>query len=541
MKQVVTLVVAVFSFFYIQGQSSSSFKIELSRYSSLENQDFSRLKTWGFVHAVKIVPENQYAVFLSGMDSQKEADDLLLKVRSIGFPNASVISLPNQSNNRHIIQLTSVKLGVNPDWNLYSNYSNLAGFTENKLLKIGVGPFENMEDARNLLPQIKAEGFQDAFIRSIGEEKIIVFNEFETGIKKPLIPLKLDEPILAKSEFLTPKGGQVVLVPSIDASINSNSVSELQTALKKIGFYSQSVDGYYHLDTEKAYKKALSDNRELKKYVVLSGMSNPLDLTTSYDDFQKLLLNIPSYGQITGVLKQQKHPLSKAYLAYLNFTKNGASLEVNSLMNEAIAQSFRSKRNEVLNFDPSSTYSYHQLNQLILHLFYMHEVSNEKILIPCWLVNAHPKEIQAALKTLESSGSKNIFFEDCAPFSRWEDIRILQTIATDLSAVEKFDAQQLTSDASMRSQMFLNLMVIPQKEKERYQQWHQDIWKNLENWGKADPKQQDAVAALKVVYHQSQIRLENHYIKMGLDLGNAKAMTLATLHTLVSYPLARFI
>lgn len=538
MKQVITLVVAVFSFFYIQGQTSSSYKIEVGKFSSLEKLDFSRLKSFGFIHSLKSDDQN-YSVFLSGMDSQKEADDLLFKVRSLGYPNAIVITKIDAKPN-HIIQVASVKLGLSPDWNLYVNYPNLVAFTENQLLKIGIGPFSSVEEARKQLPQIKAEGFQDAFIRSITEEKMIPLNEFETGIKKPLIPLKLDEPVLAKAEYLTPKGGQFFVAPAIDATMNSIAVSDLQTALKNIGLFNQSVDGYYDADTEKAYKKALSENRELKKYVVLSGMSNPLDLTSNYSDFQKILLNIPGVSQISGVLSQQKHPLSKAYLAYLNFSKNGASLEVNSLMNEAIALSFNQKRTDALNFDPSSTYSYHQLNQLILHLFYMHEVSKEKILIPCWLVNAHPKEIQSALKTLESAGSKNIYFEDCAPFSRWEDIRILQTIATDLSAVEKFDANQLTSDASLRSQMFLNLMVIPQKEKDRYNEWHQQIWKNLEEWGKADPKQQDAVSALKVVYHQSRVRLENHYAKMGMDLGNAKAMSLATLHTLVSYPLSRF-
>jgi len=538
MKQVITLVVVVFSFFYIQGQTSSSYKIEVGQFGSLDKLDFSRLKSFGFIHSLKTDDQN-YSVFLSGMESQKEADDLLFKVRSLGYPNAIVIT-KNDSKPGHLIQVASVKLGLSPDWNLYSNYPNLLAFTENQLLKIEIGPFSSEEEDRKQLPQIKAEGFQDAFIRSISEEKIISLNEFETGIKKPLIPLKLDEPVLAKAEYLTPKGGQFFVAPAIDATINSIAVSDLQSALKNIGLFNQSVDGYYHADTEKAYKKALSENRELKKYVVLSGMSNPLDLTSNYSDFQKIILNIPGVSQISGVLSQQKHPLSKAYLAYLNFSKNGASLEVNSLMNEAIALSFGPKRTDGLNFDPSSTYSYHQLNQLILHLFYMHEVSKEKILIPCWLVNAHPKEIQSALKTLESAGSKNIYFEDCAPFSRWEDIRILQTIATDLSAVEKFDANQLTSDASMRSQMFLNLMVIPQKEKDRYHEWHQQIWKNLEEWGKADPKQQDAVSALKIVYHQSRVRLENHYAKMGMDLGNAKAMSLATLHTLVSYPLSRF-
>jgi hypothetical protein len=539
MKQVIAFVVATFFMFVGYSQNQQSFRIELGKFESPEKQDFSRLNSFGLIHS-KLIDESQSYVYLSGFDTQKEADATLFKIQSLGFPNARVIALTNQSQISHVVQLTTIKLGLTPDFNQFSENSTLVAYIENQLLKIGIGPFRSAEEARKIIPQMKAEGFQDAFLRTIADEKIITLGEFETGIKKPLIPLKLEQPMLAKNEFLTPKGVQAISAPAVDATIQSKSVSDLQIALKNIGAYSQSIDGYYHADTEKAYKKALLENRELKKYLVLSTMANPLDLTTNYSEFQKILLNIPNSIENKLVLAQQKHPLSKAYLAYIEFIKNGASLEVNTLMNEAIAISFNQKRLEGIHFDPSSTYSYHQLNQLILHLFYIHEVSKEKILIPCWLVNAHPKEIQAALKTLETAETKNIYFEDCAPFNRWEDVRLLQTIATDLSAVDKFDSNRLTSDASFRSQLFLNLMVIPQKEKDKYNQWHEDVWANLETWAKADPKQQEAVTALKIAYHQSRVRLENHYIKMGMDMGNAKALSLATLHTLVSYPLSRF-
>jgi hypothetical protein len=548
MKQVTALVFFLsLSLGIASAQSASIYKASLGIYPEVTRNDFIPLRTLGFVHAIPLEDNNLEVFVMLGLDENK-AQSSLNRIRQTGFPSAqlkaqSLIGAPEKAT----IQISGFHYTNEPTWTIYDGIDQLIAYQEGDLLKIGAGVFENVEAARMDLERIKRLGFPDAYVRKVKEPAIIHLNSFETGIKKPLIPLNLSEqPIVfqvespQKEEPTYLAARSVYAPPTIDETLKSTSVSKLQKTLFEMGFFSGLPDGFYGEKTSEGYIKAIEENRELRKYVLLSRVTQPLEVVNEPNGLQLALYRIPSIDNPQASLTKFNHPLSKAYMAYKSFSSNGPSNEVNNWMNQAIAEAFNEKTNP-WGFDHTATYAYQSFSQLILHLYYLHIMSAPTYKVPCWLVNNHPKETHQAYQTLLKTGSSNLFFEDCAPFVKWDEVRLLQTIAADLSAIDQFEASRLNQDASFRSQLFLNLIIIPQKDREQYRIWDENLWKKLEGWAASDPTHKEAVAALKVAYLQSQVRLETHYIKMGMDQGNAKALAIATLQSLVGYPLSRFV
>lgn len=548
MKQVTALVFFLaFSLGMTSAQSSTLYKASLGIYPEVTRNDFISLRTLGFVHATPM-EENNFEVFVMLGPDENVAQSLINRIQQTGFPKAKLVpySLVNAPE-KATIQIAGFHYTNEPSWSMYDKIDELIAYQEGDLLKIGAGVFDNVESARKNLEKIKSLGFPDAYVRKVKMPAVIHLNSFETGIKKPLIPLNLNEqPIVfqmevpQKEEPVYLAARSVYAPPSIDETLKSTSVSKLQKTLFEMGFFNGLPDGFYGEKTSEGYIKAIEENRELRKYVLLSRVTQPLEVINEPNGLQLALYKIPSSDDPKAALGKFDHPLSKAYLAYESFSSNGPSNEVNNWMNQAIAEAFEEKTNP-WGFDHNATYAYQNFSQLILHLYYLHIMSAPSYKVPCWLVNNHPKETHQAYQTLSRSGSSNLFFEDCAPFVKWNEVRLLQTIAADLSAIDQFEASRLNEDASFRSQLFLNLIIIPQKDREEYRIWDENLWKKLEAWAASDPTHKEAVAALKVAYLQSQIRLETHYIKMGMDQGNAKALAIATLQSLVGYPLSRFV
>jgi hypothetical protein len=548
MKQVTALVLLLaLSLGFASAQSTTLYKASLGIYPEVTRNDFIPLRTLGFVHALPM-NDNNFEVFVLLGTNENVAQSFLNRIQQTGFPNAKLISYSLMNASEKVtIQIAGFHFTNEPSWAVYDGIEQLIAYQEGDLLKIGAGIFDDAEAARKNLDKIKRMGFPDAYVRIVKEPAIIHLNSFETGIKKPLIPLNLnDQPIVfqmnapTKEEPVYLAARSVYAPPTIDETLKSTSVSQLQKTLFEMGFFSGLPDGFYGEKTSEGYIKAIEENRELRKYVLLSRVTQPLAIENEPNGLQLALYRLPSSDDPKVTLDKFDHPLSKAYMAYESFSSKGPSNEVNNWMNQAISEAFKDKTNP-WGFDHSATYAYNTFSQLVLHLYYLHIVSAPSYKVPCWLVNNHPKETHQAYQTLMEKGSSNLFFEDCSPFVKWDEVKLLQTIAADLSAIDQFEASRLNQDASFRSQLFLNLMIIPQKDREQYRVWDENLWKKLNGWAASDPTHKEAVAALKVAYLHSQIRLETHYIKMGMDQGNAKALAIATLQSLVGYPLSRFV
>ena len=81
---------------------------------------------------------------------------------------------------------------------------------------------------------------------------------------------------------------------------------------------------------------------------------------------------------------------------------------------------------------------------------------------------------------------------------------------------------------------------MTQSEINAFESWNNTIWSRLNAWSLRDPLHEKLVTALKVVYFQSQVRLEDYYMDKGFSESQSTGLALATLQSLVGYHLERF-
>ena len=149
-------------------------------------------------------------------------------------------------------------------------------------------------------------------------------------------------------------------------------------------------------------------------------------------------------------LQASKEPLAKAYWAYWLLVNNGVLEDINNLMNAAIKETFTNKQlKNTPPFDFNVTYSYTNLEQLILHLRYLHAASDYAI--PCWLFEKHPVASKTAFSKKSGFASlANTKIADCQGFDTWKEIAVLNAIISDLQP-EVLAADQLERHAALQT------------------------------------------------------------------------------------------
>ncbi|MBK8706015.1 MAG: hypothetical protein IPN33_22290 [Saprospiraceae bacterium] len=87
----------------------------------------------------------------------------------------------------------------------------------------------------------------------------------------------------------------------------------------------------------------------------------------------------------------------------------------------------------------------------------------------------------------------------------------------------------------------LTTTYSPTKDEQRKaESWNQQVWDGLNIWSAKDPMHQQMVTAFKVMYFQSQVRLEDYFIDRGFEAEEAKTLAIQMLQALVGVQLARF-
>ena len=92
-----------------------------------------------------------------------------------------------------------------------------------------------------------------------------------------------------------------------------------------------------------------------------------------------------------------------------------------------------------------------------------------------------------------------------------------------------------------RAKLYLAPQPLNNSEQRALTNWNDRIWTNMDAWASRDPLHQKLITALKISYHQSQVRLEDYYMDRGFNTEEAEGLALATLESLVGYHLERFI
>ncbi len=555
------------------------YAVHVGNFMEARGEDFASLRSIGFVYASP-VESGVSRIMLGGYDSKTAADKAVNAVRAKGYPNAYAQQIfLNEGMNVTIIQIGTEKSSTRINWTRYAAAGDLYGIIGPDDIRIVTGPYANADEARKKLDAVRKSGFKDAFIRVSNSMTLHRLTEFETGIKKPLIPLNIQteqpttqqQPSIAvippsyeatQTRIKSPEpaapapiaantsaapaamqarsGSAVTLVqmPVIRSTVKRRSVLDLQQALKAEGAYSGNLDGLYGNGTSSAYATFASTNRQMLRYKALSENATPPGLTPAAVRFQQALNTMHNDQAAVVEVTTAGGPLAKAYQAYVLFTSRGASTEVNQLMNIAIKESFEGKTlRKAPPFDTRAAYAYTNLDQLLLHIHYLHSAPGNAVSAPCWLSQKHPAEMARVYETYANYSDGDFPYRGCDQLASWPEIAILGSMAQDLGVNTVENAQA----AAKRAKLYSSPPPPLREEEVSLENWNIRLWKGLDAWAQRDPLNQDLVKAFRVAYFQSEVRLEDHFMDKGFNAEAARSLALSTLQTIVGHHLQRFL
>jgi hypothetical protein len=329
-------------------------------------------------------------------------------------------------------------------------------------------------------------------------------------------------------------------LPDIRPNVKRTSAYELQKALKAEGVYKGSLDGFYGKGTRSAYDQALASNRQLQKYRILAKhMATPTeDAPKGTVQYHINHLWDDPRAAMDG-LAAAKTPIAKAYRAYFLYATEGASKDVNWLMNEAIKEAFAGKKSAFPKFDPTLRYAYEDIDQMLTHLRYVHEVSADNIAAPCWLFRKHPGPALQAFGP--TAGGSNLKLQTCGGFWEWEEVKVLDAIAKDLCGAGQMSEAACAKSQSQLAQLYLTPKALSDEERKELEAWNGKLWQGIQGWSSRDPMLGEIATALKISYLHTEVLFEDFFMDEGFNEREAKALGLQAMKMLVGHHLERFI
>jgi hypothetical protein len=553
------------------------YTIQIGTFLDAQPEDFTAVQAIGFVHGVQ-TGANLYGVYVGGFDNRTAAERAWQQVRNKGYINAFIQERrPAEGQNVVMIQLGTRSNSKPINWEAFANIDNLFAGINGDNIKILTGTYPSVEAAKPALASLKKAGHKDAFIKTINTIFLHKLSEFETNLKKPLIPLEFDNrPPFSNSpqpetpptsyeqsgtprvynDIFQPKSGTTPATPvpaplkvaaaptapRIRSTVKRTSALELQKVLKNEGYYKNSLDGYYGAGTSAAYTAMLKGSRELEKYRLLAQNTSVTGTVAPVTQLQSAIDNLPNDAAAATTIRNSKAPIAKAYQAYYLYSTTGPGSSVNALMNAAIKESFANKKLPKPElFDYRATYAYNDLEQLLLHIHYLHSVPDNTYFAPCWLSQRHPREMKTVFDRYIATASLEYPLKACDQFLNWEEVKLLHTIAIDLNPSKKLNTAEMTEAAALRSMLYFAPRALSASDIKDTENWHTKLMTGLNAWAVKDPANAQTFAAFKTAYYQSQVRLEDYFMDKGFKADAAENLALVTLRTLVEYHLERFV
>lgn len=558
---------SVIFFFFIlltenAAQQNFQFFIHLGNFLNPVSSDFSKISHLGFLHATK-TDATHSDVFLIGFDDREKAEESLANLKRLGYTKSELTGKElSKGKLLFYIQLGSIEKNKPVNWLKFEPIASIFGFPQSGVLKILSGPFQSLPEAKQALEVLKTKGFSDAFTRELNELATYPIGRFESNqmlsespasknlsgssmkgseaapeTKPPVTQSTEDDLSFWPPKTMDPKRGST---PNILSTLKRNSVLSLQKLLKTENYYSGLLTGYYNEATKNAFENALKNIPELKPFT--SKTEVKATLPVDMDRLSSIIERLPEINDPFSALNKFSDPLAKAYSAYLSFLKNGAGKEVDTKMNAAIKGAFSGLTKSPANmpfFDFKAVYSYPNLEQIILHIFYIHSIPDNNISAPCWLFNAHQKETQSASNRYNDFQVKNPSISGCDYTMDWQDVKLLDQIIIYLGGTQP-DQQELFQAAEERSFLYNSNVPLDTQASKSVLNWEIQTWEKLELWGKKDPINIRMLTALKMAYFHSFIRVEDYFLNKGMAGIDAKNMTTAVLATILSPYLERF-
>ena len=287
-----TLLFVCLSTLFAQGL----YTVQVGSFRDVTAADFPEISQLAFLYGA---PQQNGVtdVYLGNFSSEARAKEVADRLRNGRYPNARVLMLPTDSGTPiTVVQLAYQKVDSDVDWEGLSRAGELYVESVDGINRIVVGIYPDNSVALNYLPEIKALGYDDAFVKKVNNVRLVPVRTFETGIKTPLIPISLQErqpeatpatasassppspaaPAPAAYESGTPliaagsRSGTTLGLPDINARMKSSAAASLQRSLKARNFYQGSIDGLYGPGTEAAFLAAWNRMPEVQKYKLLS-------------------------------------------------------------------------------------------------------------------------------------------------------------------------------------------------------------------------------------------------------------------------------
>lgn len=446
MLRTLLLLVSLFAAYSLLAQDR--YTVRVGTFRDVKAADFTSLAGKGFVYGLPGA-ESTYDVYLGHFPTEAAATATAAGLQRDGFRNAQAFALPAAAGQPvTVVQIALLSGDTPPDWAALEQAGDLYVEHLNGTTKVMTGVYPDARTAASFLPAIRNLGYSDAFVKTISNAHLIAIGGFETGIKKPLIPLDLAAktptprtqpqpesraagpatygtnpaptvPSPAPAPAPTPStyspsptptayspSGSLAL-PAIDGRTKRTSAADLQRVLKEKGFYTGNIDGLYGPGTTAAYERAWTEMPEIRKYRKLA--EKPLDPAGSADRV-----------------------------------------------------------------------------------------------------------------------------------SAWPEVNVLLAVSEDLAA-GLGNAARARQLVQQRAALLDANQPLNEVATTRINNWAATLWTNLNAWSAQDPLHAQIVSALRVSYHQSQVRLEDHYLDRGLTPQQARGLATAMLQNLVGAQLDRFL
>ena len=291
------------------------YNVRVGTFQDASADDFTELRELGFVYGL---PREAalVEVYIGNYSSEEKATQISEQLRGRGYRNAAPFVLPTTgSEPASYIQIALRSRNRDLDWRALERAGTLYVDATDGVVKVVTGPYTSPAEATQALSDIRGLGFSDAFVKTINPKTLVSVGVFETGIKKPLIPIELRQPpvdsegvapapapattdtapvtpptalpsppdsallgeeaVAATAPPATVPGPQPLRVdrpglPDIDVRTKRHSAAELQRVLKEKGYYEGAIDGLYGPGTTTAYEQAWAQLAPLRKYRILA-------------------------------------------------------------------------------------------------------------------------------------------------------------------------------------------------------------------------------------------------------------------------------
>ncbi len=581
---------------------SEIYAVKLGEFINAKASAFSVVEDLGYIYAEKTIG-NSKNVFIGGFKGKAAADRAVAIAKDRGYIDAAATNLSAaESETVTVIQLGMRDARNTIDWKVFSSAGRIFALQNGNQIKVLAGLYPNAAAAKAILPTIQRKGFSDAFVKNVQKSLVHEVTSFETGSvdlvavmpslpKNTPTPATQESPVIetakgqttkddtgkekrkaptsfnaetkkievpsgtavksipepvptppvkTKTKTPTPAVPLIAQRPAIRSKVKRTSVLRLQEILKAEGTYTSSLDGYYGKGTKAAFDEMWVNNRQVKKYRALSEFNSQNSSNAKPGSLQYAidgLWNDPNNAILT--LERSNSPTAKAYRAYWLYENSDNAEKIDELMNEAIKGAFVGKNiRNAPKFDYTASYSYRNFKQLLQHLSYVQSVDSERVSVPCWMFERYQGEALQVFGTAADAG--NIALQDCGGFINWEEIQVLNTIAMDISAGSKLDAEKEAEYRARSIRLFLAPVAPSASDRDALTKWQIALLKNVEGWGARDATLNEISTAFRLNFYQSNVLLEDYFAGKGYNAADAKGLALAVLQSVLGDKVDKF-